>query len=340
MKPTVVALVPMRHESARVPGKNYRDFLGKPLFEHILDTLQACPRIDRIVVDTDSPTIRERIATSHPQVSLIERPKRLRSEMTPMTAILLHDVTKVPADFYLQTHCTNPLLTTDTVNRCIEAFLGAHPIYDSLASVTARQARLWDAAARPINHNPGVLLRTQDLPKIYEENSCLYMFSRQTLEKRYSRIGSRPLLFPIDRLEALDIDEEIDFTFAEALCGLTRPTVVEDQRALTRTNGSEDLYYFGHHKCATHWMRRFLKPICRELRYNYKIRGGRQPRGPASDSYQRTFCLFVNSRSKDLAGLPPGLRGFHLIRDPRDAFVSNYFSRRYSHPLHTEKQED
>jgi len=234
MKPTIVALVPMRHESERVPGKNYRDFLGRPLFEHILDTLQACPRIDRIVVDTDSPAIRSRIAESHPNVDLIDRPERLRSEMTPMTAILLHDVMEVPADFYLHTHCTNPLLTTDTVNRCIDVFLSAHPIYDSLFSVTARQARLWDVTARPINHNPDLLLRTQDLPKIYEENSCLYMFSRQTLEARYSRIGSRPLLFPIDRLEALDIDEEIDFTFAEVLCRLTRKKSAEKKRGSTR----------------------------------------------------------------------------------------------------------
>ena len=191
----------MRHKSERVPGKNYRNFLGRPLFEHILDTLQACPRIDRIVVDTDSPTIRSGIAESHPEVGLVDRPERLRSATIPMTAILLHDVTEVPADFYLQTHCTNPLLTTDTVNRCIEEFLGAHPVYDSLFSVTARQARLWDAAARPVNHDPALLLRTQDLPKMYEENSCLYMFSREALETRHSRIGSRPLLFPIDRIE-------------------------------------------------------------------------------------------------------------------------------------------
>ena len=328
MKPTVVALVPMRHESLRVPGKNYRDFLGRPLYEYILDTLQACPRIDRIVVDTDSPAIHSGIAKSHPKVGLVDRPERLRAATIPMTAVLLHDVTEVPADFYLQTHCTNPLLTTDTVNRCIDEFLGAHPVYDSLFSVTARRARLWDAAARPVNHDPALLLRTQDLPKMYEENSCLYMFSREALETRHSRIGSRPLLFPIDRMEALDIDEEIDFTFAEALCGLTR------------TNVAEDLYYFGHHKCATHWMRRFLKPICRDLRYNYKVGGGRQPNGAATNSYQRTFFLFVNSRTKDIAGLPERLRGFHLIRDPRDAFVSNYFSRRYSHPIHSENQEE
>jgi len=53
----IVALVPMRHHSQRVPGKNYRPLGGKPLYQHVIETLLACPEIDRVVVDTDSPPI-------------------------------------------------------------------------------------------------------------------------------------------------------------------------------------------------------------------------------------------------------------------------------------------
>ena len=53
----IVALVPMRHDSVRVPGKNYRPIAGKPLYHHILETLLACPEITQVVVDTDSPVI-------------------------------------------------------------------------------------------------------------------------------------------------------------------------------------------------------------------------------------------------------------------------------------------
>ncbi len=129
--------------------------------------------------------------------------------------MLLHDVTQVEADYYLQTHSTNPLLRTETITRAIERFLDNYPAYDSLFGVTRLQTRLWDEVARPVNHNPAILLRTQDLSPIYEENSNLYIFTRDTLEERHNRIGERPLLFEIDRLEAWDIDEELDFPNAE-----------------------------------------------------------------------------------------------------------------------------
>ncbi|MGH7214828.1 MAG: acylneuraminate cytidylyltransferase family protein, partial [Tepidisphaeraceae bacterium] len=79
------------------------------------------------------------------------------------------------------------------------------------------QNRLWDQLGRAINHNPAILLRTQDLPPVYEENSCLYLFTRQTLESCHNRVGQRPLLIELPRLEATDIDEEHDFHIAELL---------------------------------------------------------------------------------------------------------------------------
>ena len=217
MKPRIVALVPMRHHSERVPGKNYRPFAGRLLYHHIISSLLACPLIDEVVIDTDSPLIREDAAQHFPQVRLIERPEHLRAGTVPMNDVLLYDVTQVEADYYLQTHSTNPLLRTETITRAIRLFLDSYPMYDSLFSVTRIQTRLWDSLAQAINHNPAILLRTQDLPPVYEENSCLYIFTRPTLEIRRNRIGERPLMFEIDRLEAWDIDEELDFLIAEFL---------------------------------------------------------------------------------------------------------------------------
>lgn len=216
-RPRIVAILPMRHESERVPGKNYRPFAGRPLYHQITGQLLSCPQIGELLIDTDSPTIMEDAARHFPQVRVIERPAHLRDGATPMNDVLINAVHQAPADFYLQTHSTNPLLRAETISRAIEQFLAAYPVYDSLFGVTRLQSRLWDALARPINHNPAILLRTQDLPPVYEENSNLYMFTRETLERRHNRIGERPLLFPIDRLEAWDIDEEADFRIAELI---------------------------------------------------------------------------------------------------------------------------
>ena len=207
----------MRHHSERVPAKNYRLFAGKPLYHHIVSSLLACPRISQVVIDTDSQTIREDVKNHFPQIRLLNRPEHLRDGAIAMNEVLLHDVSQVDADYYLQTHSTNPLLRTETISRAIQFFLDNRSRYDSLFTTTRLQVRLWDDQAKPLNHDPAILLRTQDLPPVWEENSCLYIFSRDTLEERHRRIGESPFLFEIDRVEAWDIDEELDFEIAEYL---------------------------------------------------------------------------------------------------------------------------
>jgi CMP-N-acetylneuraminic acid synthetase len=213
----IAALVPMRHHSQRVPGKNYRLLAGKPLFHHIIETLLACKLVDEVIVDTDSQPVIQSLREVFPQVRILERPELLRSDSIPMNEILAYDTGQVDADFYFQTHSTNPLLRSESIQRALQTFLSSYPMYDSLFSVTRLQTRLWDQLGRAINHNPAILLQTQDLPPVYEENSCMYLFTRQTLLSRRNRLGERPMMFEIDAAEAWDIDEELDFLLVEFL---------------------------------------------------------------------------------------------------------------------------
>ncbi len=214
--PGIVALVPMRHHSERVPEKNYRVLAGKPLYVYIIETLLTCPEISQIVVNTDSPAIEEGISDQYPSVTLIQRPDHLCGDMVPMNEILLYDIEQLPADFYLQTHSTNPLLRAETISRAIQTFL-ADRERTSLFSVTKVQTRLWSEDSKPLNHNPKELLRTQDLPPVYEENSCIYLFNRNTLLESKNRLGESPRLFEIDSSEAWDIDDELDMAIVESL---------------------------------------------------------------------------------------------------------------------------
>jgi len=213
----IVAIVPIRHHSERVPGKNYRPFAGKPLYHWIVEALMGARHVAEVVLDTDSPTVFDDAARAFPTVRVLERPAHLRDGATSMNDVLLHDVSRVEADLYLQTHSTNPLLRSTTIDAAIDRFLLARPIHDSLFTVTRLQTRLYDADGRPLNHDPAVLLRTQDLPPVYEENSCLYLFDGATLRERRNRVGARPMLHEIDPVEAWDIDEELDFEVAEFL---------------------------------------------------------------------------------------------------------------------------
>jgi len=217
---SVVALVPMRHHSQRVPGKNYRMLAGRPLYEYIIQSLLDCPEITQIVVDTDSPPVIEGIGGKFPQVLIFERPQELRANEVSMNEILLYDTSQVNADFFLQTHSTNPLLKPQTISHAVRSLLQLYPAYDSLFSVTRVQTRLWDQLGRAINHNPSILIQTQDLPPIFEENSCIYIFTRQNLLLKRNRLGERPLMFEIPASEAWDIDEELDYEITNFL--LTR----------------------------------------------------------------------------------------------------------------------
>ena len=213
----IVAIVPMRHNSERVPGKNYRDFAGEPLFHSVIKCLLSCPEIAEVVIDTDSQVIMKDVAATFPSVTLLERPVHLRGGAISMNDVLLHTTSCIDADWYLQTHSTNPLIQPATITTAIQTFMSEQGQFDSLFSVKRLQTRLWNADGSAINHDPNVLLRTQDLPPVYEENSCIYIFKREILVKRRNRIGERPLLFEMDPVESLDIDVESDFRIAELL---------------------------------------------------------------------------------------------------------------------------
>lgn len=213
----IVALVPMRHHSQRVPGKNYRPLAGKPLFHHIIETLLAVPQINQIVVDTDSNEVIDGLKRHFPSVNIINRPESLRADDVPMNEILIHDTSLFPADFYLQTHSTNPLLKPESISKAIQLLITNYPARDSLFSVTRLQTRLYDKDGNALNHNPKELIQTQDLPPVYEENSCIYMFTRENLLSKRHRISDKPLMFAIDADEAWDIDEELDFAICDFL---------------------------------------------------------------------------------------------------------------------------
>ncbi len=218
-KAKVVALVPMRHYSRRVHQKNYRDFNGKPLFYWILKTLSSSSMIDSVYVDTDSVVIKRKAPKISHKIRIIDRPSQLCSDLIPMNEILLYDVSQVDADYYLQTHSTNPLLKKKTIENAIKTLLKAKG-KDSLFSVTRLQTRLWDKNCQPMNHDLHKLKRTQDLPPIYEENSNIYIFTRKSIEENRNRIGKNPIFFEIPKNEAWDIDEAIDFEIARCLTQL------------------------------------------------------------------------------------------------------------------------
>lgn len=224
MKPKLTALLPMKGHSERVPNKNLRDFDGKPLMYYILSTLTQVDFIEDIYVDTDSDMIAEKVLEYFPTVKIIKRPQKLCGDMVSMNDIIRYDLSVTQADYYLQTHSTNPLLTPQTLQAGCQKFMDGLGTYDSLFSVTRLQTRLYDKDGHAVNHDPDNLIRTQDLEPLYEENSNFYIFSKTSFEARHTRIGAKAQLLEMDPLEAIDIDNESDFLLAEQLYKLKKET--------------------------------------------------------------------------------------------------------------------
>ncbi|MGL5936132.1 MAG: cytidylyltransferase domain-containing protein [Fusobacteriaceae bacterium] len=214
----IIALFPMRGGSERVKNKNLKIFNGKPLYQHMLNTLLQSDYIKKIVIDTDSEEIKKDIKNNYKnnlKIDIVNRLPELIGGEIPMNKIINHDINLYEEEHFLQTHSTNPNLSLKTLNNSIETYFKNLVNYDSLAGVTELKTRLYTVTGKPINHNPFKLERTQDLESVYEENSNIYIFSKSSFDKKNARIGEKPFFYPINKLESLDIDYIEDFYLAE-----------------------------------------------------------------------------------------------------------------------------
>lgn len=217
----MIAIVPMKEHSERVPGKNIRDFNGKPLFCWIMERLFSAKSIDGVVLNTDSPMIGGMVRKYFPMVQVLYRPDYLKGDMVTGNALIEWTIKQLNDKHFLYTHATNPLLKTATINSAIGFYFANFNRYDSLFGVTRHKIRLFKANGAPLNHDPGVLTRTQEIEPLYEDNSTMYIFSRESFAATGSRIGEKPCMFEVSKVEAIDIDTEEDWKIAEAVmrCG-------------------------------------------------------------------------------------------------------------------------
>lgn len=214
----VTALLPMKGHSERVPNKNMRFFANRPLYHCVAEILEKSFYIESIIINTDSKTIADDAIKHFSKVRIVERPQELQGDFVPMNDIIAYDLSICESDHFIQTHSTNPLLTRDTIEKAIKEYFKSLAECDSIFSVTRLQTRLYWESGEPVNHNPDELLRTQDLPPLFEENSNFYIFSKASFDAAGNkRIGRHPKMYPMDKLEAIDIDEEEDFRLAEVL---------------------------------------------------------------------------------------------------------------------------
>ena len=228
----VVALLPMKASSERVTGKNFRDFSGKPLFRWILDTLLEVEEIDQVVINTDARHIlAEKGLLDTGRVLIRDRKPEICGDLVSMNIVLADDLENVDADIYLMTHTTNPLMSADTIRGALKVFQEAQAagIADSLFTVDKVQTRFYREDCSAVNHDPDNLIRTQDLEPWFEENSNLYIFTRDSFDATSARIGRHRAMYEVPRFESIDIDDQEDWNFAVVAAQYLREQKGNDQ---------------------------------------------------------------------------------------------------------------
>tara|TARA_B100000989_G_scaffold184364_1_gene138799 strand:+ start:3449 stop:4147 length:699 start_codon:yes stop_codon:yes gene_type:complete len=216
----IKALLPMKANSERVPGKNFKEFNNKPLFKWVLDNLVEIDLIKEIVINTDARNILEGLNVhKNSKIFIRDRKPEICGDFISMNEIIYDDIENTEANIFLMTHTTNPLLEKSTIVSAINKFKKALSFKeaDSLFSVNKIQSRFYDKDTKPINHNPKSLLRTQDLEPWFEENSNFYLFTKESFIETRSRIGKKPIMHITNPIESIDIDTKEDWDLAEMI---------------------------------------------------------------------------------------------------------------------------
>jgi len=214
----ISAYIPIKEHSSRIPNKNFKLMNDKPLFYWVINTLEGLNEIGEIVINTDSKLLITQMNDyKFTKIKFINRAVKLCGDDVSVNSIILNDLPYIKNEIILQTHVTNPLVKAATFTDSIKKFHNNRKNNDSLFSVNRYQKRFYNKDILPINHDPSRLIKTQDLDPLYVENSCIYIFTKESIKEAKARIGLNPLLYPMNEYESFDIDWPEDFKFVEGL---------------------------------------------------------------------------------------------------------------------------
>lgn len=204
--------IPIKANSERVPGKNFRILNGKKLYEHIVEHVIEAGVFDVVYIDTNSEEIAN-YASKMGCVAIKRKPELALNTANGNDLLNYHVELHPEYDYYFQLFATAPFLQAKTIQECVNKLLSSAE-YDSCFTATANHGFYW-MLGQPINYRPGILPRSQDMNAMIEETTGLYGITKEALGRYRCRIGSRPYIHVVNKYEAVDINTEEDLAVAE-----------------------------------------------------------------------------------------------------------------------------
>ena len=209
-----IAIMPIKLNNERLPGKNTMDLGGKPLLQHQLLATQQTGLADEIYVYCSDASV---CAYLPEGIRFLKRPAELDLPTSNFTQIFSAFSRAVPADIYVYVHATAPFVTAETIAECIQAVKSG--AFDSAFCAVKIQDFLWQNG-EPMNFDAANVPRSQDLDPIYRETSGAYVFTREVFETYHRRIGKNPFIKEVSFKEAVDINNPEDFQLAQAMVNI------------------------------------------------------------------------------------------------------------------------
>lgn len=224
----VLTVVTARGGSKGVPGKNYRDFCGKPLVcWSVLAGRDSC-YTDKVAISSNCDMVHDAIQdVRSTKTHWIQRPDPLASDLSKNEAALTHAYYEMfykydfDADIIVNLQPTSPIRTNHLLDQCIQAFEVSDA--DSLLTVNSETPFFWkieNDIAVPMYDVEHRKMR-QELTKeelVYHDNGNIYIMTKDTLLNRFCRIGEDSAMYETDAHQSLQIDTETDFEVLETIC--------------------------------------------------------------------------------------------------------------------------
>ena len=211
---TIAAIMPIKLNNERLPGKNVMILGGKPLLQHQLIALQETGMLQDIYVYCSNDAVCEYLPTG---INYLKRSPELDLPTSNFSQIFTAFSKAVPADIYVYTHATAPFISVETIKECINAVTSGE--YDSAFCAVKIQDFLWKDC-EPLNFDAQNIPRSQDIEPIFRETSGVYVFTKEVFEKYNRRIGMKPFIKEVSFKEAVDINNPEDFRLAEIMVNI------------------------------------------------------------------------------------------------------------------------
>lgn len=208
----VVAFVPIKLNSERLPGKNVKSFdNGRPLITYILNALLSSDGLTEVYVYCSDESIRNYLP---PHIHFLQRPTELDLPSTSISQVMTSFANAVVADIYVLAHATSPFISSEAIQLAVAKVRTGE--FDSALSVRPLREFLWQNG-RALNYDPSSIPRTQDLDVVHAETTGLYVYPRELLLRRKRRVGDHPYFVEVSPIEGIDINYPIDFAIANAI---------------------------------------------------------------------------------------------------------------------------